>query len=72
MENEKKKFDKVAYDNAFIAEKYDRINLTVPKGDKEKIKAHADRHYKGSVNKFIQSSIKEQMKRDNAKENGEG
>ena len=67
MENEKKKFDKVAYDNAFIAKAYDRINLTVPKGEKEIIKAHADQHDGGSVNGFIQRSIRETMQRDNEK-----
>lgn len=67
MAGEKKKFDKCAYDNAFIAKKYDRINLTVPKGEKEIIKAHADVHDRGSVNGFIQRAIKETMQRDNEK-----
>lgn len=67
MAEEKKKFDKVAYDNAFIAKAYDRINLTVPKGEKDKIKAHADKHDNGSVNGFIQRAIKETMERDDQK-----
>lgn len=50
---------------------YDKIYLTVPKGEKENIKAHADKHDGGSVNGFIQRSIKETMARDNAKEKGE-
>ena len=58
--------------NRYIAKAYDRINLTVPKGEKEKIKEHADKYDGGSVNGFIQRSIKEQMERDAAKENGEG
>jgi hypothetical protein len=29
---EEKKFDKIAYNNQFNANAYDRINLTVPKG----------------------------------------
>ena len=70
MADEKKKFDKIAYDNAFIAKAYDRINLTVPKGEKEKIKAHADKHDGGSVNGFIQRSIKETMARDTAEDSG--
>lgn len=70
MENEKKKFDKVAYDNAFIAKAYDRINLTVPKGEKEIIKAHADQYDGGSVNAFINRAIDETMQRDKEK-NGE-
>ena len=43
---------------------YDRINLTVPKGDKEVIKAHAEKYDGGSVNGFIQRAIKETMERD--------
>ena len=38
--------------------------LTVPKGDKEIIKAHAEKHDGGSVNGFIQRAIKETMERD--------
>ena len=67
---EKEKFNKTAYKNQFIAEKYDRINLTVPNGDKAKIKAHADRHDGGSVNGFIQRAIRETMERDESE--GEG
>ena len=43
---------------------YDRINLTVPKGEKDKIKAHAEKHDGGSVNGFIQRAIRETMERD--------
>jgi uncharacterized protein (DUF1778 family) len=59
-----KKFNKVAYDNKFIAEKYDRINLTIRKGQKEIISAHADKHGE-SVNAFISRAIAEAMERDN-------
>ena len=41
MAEEKKKFNKQAYDNQFIKENYDRINLTMPKGTKERIKEAA-------------------------------
>lgn len=50
--------------NRYNEKAYDRINLTVPKGEKEKIKAHAEKHDGGSVNGFIQRAIKETMKRD--------
>ena len=53
--------------NRYMTNHYDRINLTVPKGEKEKIKAHADQHDGGSVNGFIQRSIRETMERDNKK-----
>lgn len=55
--------DKSAYRNKFIAENYDRINLTVQKGQKEIIKAHADSRGE-SVNAFIQRAIAETMARD--------
>ena len=61
MTDEKAKFNKIAYNNKFNAQAYDRINLTVPKGEKDKIKAYADS--KGeSVNGFIYRAIQEAMK----------
>ena len=42
--------------NKYMAKAYDRINLTVPKGDKDKIKAHADSTGE-SVNGFIKRAI---------------
>ena len=56
-----------AYQNQFIAKAYDRINLTVPKGDKEIIKAHAEGQGE-SVNGFIGRAISETMERDKDKE----
>ena len=64
MSNEKSTFNKVAYNNSYIAQTYDRINLTVKKGDKDVIKAHADKYDGGSVNAFIQRAIAETMERD--------
>lgn len=57
---EKKQFDKIAYNNSFISKAYDRINLTVPKGDKEKIRVHAEKQGK-SVNKYINDLIDSDM-----------
>ena len=49
--------------NKWIAKSYDRVNLTVPKGRKDEIKAHAER--KGeSVNGFINRIIDEAMERE--------
>ena len=50
--------------NKWIEKAYDRINLTVPKGQKEVIKAHAEAHSE-SVNGFINRAISETMERDN-------
>lgn len=49
--------------NKYIAKAYDRINVTVPKGDKDRIKAHADTRGE-SVNGFILRAINAQMQRD--------
>ena len=56
---------KSEYRNAWIAEKLDRINLTMPKGQKEAVKAHADTCGE-SVNAFINRAITETMERDGA------
>lgn len=66
MPEEKKKFDKVAYNNSFIANAYDCIKLTVPKGEKDVIKSHAEKYDSGNVNGFIRRAIDETMARDQA------
>ena len=53
--------------NKYINKKYDRINLTVEKGEKEIIKSHAEKYDGGSVNRFINRAIKETMERDEIK-----
>lgn len=65
--SDKKPFDPVAYKNDFTAKNYDRISLVVPKGQKDLLKAHAEKHGE-SVNGFIQRAISEAMERDNSKE----
>lgn len=52
--------------NKYIAKAYDRINLTVPKGDKDKIKAYAD-SVGESVNGLINRAIWELIERDSGK-----
>ncbi|OUN91519.1 hypothetical protein B5F98_12045 [Pseudoflavonifractor sp. An44] len=52
--------------NKYIASNYDRINLTVPKGRKAAIQAHAAEHGE-SVNAFIARAIEETMERDKEK-----
>lgn len=60
----KNKADAIKYNNNFIKDAYDRINLTVPKGQKEVIRLHAES--KGEkVNTFICRAIKETIERDN-------
>ena len=51
--------------NRYIAKAYDRINLTVPKGQKEIIKTHAESRGE-SVNAFLNRAAQETMERDKA------
>ena len=51
------------YRNKWISEKLDRVNLTMPKGQKETIKAHAEAQGE-SLNAFINRAITETMERD--------
>ncbi|MCI8387575.1 MAG: antitoxin [Clostridiales bacterium] len=56
-----------AVKNRYIEKAYDRINLTVPKGEKAKIQSHAES--KGeSVNRFIYRAINETIERDESNE----
>ena len=49
--------------NTGITKAYDRINLTVPKGQKDLIQAHAEAQGE-STNGFINRAISETMERD--------
>lgn len=51
--------------NKYMAEKYDRINLTVPKGQREVIRTHAAAQGE-SVNGFLLRAIKQAMEQDSA------
>lgn len=48
----------------YVKNNYDRLELTVPKGRKAEIKAHAESHGE-SVNAFIVRAVNEAMERDN-------
>ena len=56
---------KAEWQNRYIAKTYDRINLTVPRGQKETIRTHAAARGE-SVNAFIARAIRETMERDQA------
>lgn len=51
--------------NKYIKSNYDRINVTLPKGGRETLKAHAEALGE-SVNGFVVRAIKETMERDKA------
>lgn len=54
---------RTAYKNNWQREYKDRINLTVPKGQKEHIKSHAFAHDE-STNTFINRAISDAIKQD--------
>ena len=55
--------------NKYVKNNYDRINVTLPKGQREIIKAHAEARGE-SVNAFITRAVENQMLRDRDKGNG--
>ena len=58
----KDKAEAIKYNNDYNARAYDRINLIVPKGDKEAIKAWAD-ELGQSVNGYINKLIADDLER---------
>ena len=54
---------KTEYKNNWQKENVDRVNLTMPKGKKDTIKAHAEAQGE-SVNGFINRAINEAMERE--------
>lgn len=55
---------RIKANNKYNAKAYDRINIAVPKGNKDVIKAHAETQGE-SVNAFVNRAIDETMERDN-------
>lgn len=53
----------------YVKQNYDRIEVKVPKGDKEALQAHAQAQGE-SLNKFINRAISEQIKRDTTHKEG--
>lgn len=51
--------------NKYVKENYDRINVNMPKGRKDEVKAHAETQGE-SLNAFINRAILETMERDTA------
>lgn len=54
---------KAKWQNDYIAKAYDRINLTVPKGDKDRIREHAESQGE-SVNGFINRAINQTIEHE--------
>lgn len=52
--------------NKYVKTNYDRVNVTMPKGKRDTIKAHAEARGE-SVNAFINRAIDETIRRDGEK-----
>ncbi|GMU16093.1 hypothetical protein [Waltera acetigignens] len=57
---EEKVFNQISYQNSYNKEKYDRISLMIPKGEKDRIKTAAAAAGE-SVNEYINKAIKQRM-----------
>lgn len=56
--------------NKYVKENYDRVNVNMPKGQKDTVKAHAETRGE-SLNGFINRAINETMERDSSQEAAE-
>lgn len=65
----KEKSEAIKYNNEFNKKAYDRINLTIPKGQKEAIQAAANARGE-SVNAYIYAAIVQRMEREQAQAGG--
>lgn len=59
--SEKEKFNPTKYKSDFTKEHYDRFLITLPKGEKDVIKAYATEHGL-SLNAFVAAAIHEKMR----------
>lgn len=62
MSDNEKVFDATKYKNDFQKEKYDRIIVNVPKGQKAVIDQYAKSEGYKSLNAFVVDAINEKMK----------
>lgn len=60
---------RIRANNKYAAKAYDRINIAIPKGRKDEIKAHAESRGQ-SVNGYVVAAIDERLERDRAESGG--
>lgn len=58
------KFNKSEYDNNYIKNSYDRINLLFKKGTKDKLNKHCKEYGYKSVSSFVNDAVNEKIARD--------
>jgi len=54
---------KAEWQNNYIARKYDRLNIIVPKGQKEALQTHAESAGQ-SLNAYVVQAVDERVERD--------
>lgn len=64
MNNKEKSFNKADYDNNYIKNNYDRINLLFKKGAKDKLNKHIKDYGYKSVSSFVNDAVNEKIARD--------
>ena len=64
MNNKEKTFNKADYDNNYIKNNYDRINLLFKKGTKDKLNKHIKDYGYKSVSSFVNDAVNEKIARD--------
>ena len=64
MNNKEKSFSKADYDNNYIKNNYDRINLLFKKGTKDKLNKHIKDYGYKSVSSFVNDAVNEKIARD--------
>lgn len=64
MSENRKTFDATKYKNNFQKEKYDRIIVNVPKGQKKVIDDYAKKNGYKSLNSFVVNAINEKIERE--------
>ena len=64
MNNKEKSFNKADYDNNYIKNNYDRINLLFKKGTKDKLNKHIKDYGYKSVSSFVNDAVNEKIARD--------
>ncbi|MBQ7347797.1 MAG: hypothetical protein IJW55_07555 [Clostridia bacterium] len=64
MSENKNSSAKIAANNRYNAKAYDRINIAVKKGEKERYRNHAQKNGYNSINDFAVKAMENQIKRD--------
>ena len=61
MSENKNSRARIAANNRYNAKTYDRINIAVKKGDKERYREHSEKYGYNSVNDFAVKSMENQI-----------